>query len=128
WRDHGLSGTGIKLATISYDWKAPGRPFDVKIDLEGVELTVQPQELLGREESQRRDQLVETFHMLRAIRLVDLTALEVLVRPTQMAMENVRGRFAFTNDHIELSSVLINVAGNEFEIDGLIDGYSPDAA
>src|SRR5204863_768850 len=102
WRNHGLSGTGIKLATITYDWRAPGRPFDVKIDLEGVELTVQPQELLGREELDRRDQLLESFRALRDIKLIDLTALEVLVRPTQVAMENVRGRFAFTNDHIEL--------------------------
>jgi len=33
WRDHGLSGPGIKLATISYDWrKLPDRPFDVKFN------------------------------------------------------------------------------------------------
>ena len=64
WQQHGLVG-GVKKTELTLDPSAPGKPFEAKIELDNVGLTVQPQELLGKDELQRRAWASQAFDLIR---------------------------------------------------------------
>src|SRR5205814_6814069 len=53
WEEHGLAGN-VDVPELSCSIPAEGMPFRVKVVLEGVTLTVQPEELMGREDIHHR--------------------------------------------------------------------------
>ena len=60
--------------------------------------------------------------------IVNFSALAHALAPVEVEMKHARGNFVFNNDRVELKDVTVNVAGNNFAIDRIIDGYSAEAA
>jgi hypothetical protein len=60
--------------------------------------------------------------------LTSADTLQELLQPTPLQLRRMAGTFVFTEAGIAVKQVHGKVEGNGFNIDGHIDGYSPDAA
>jgi hypothetical protein len=114
----------------------PGQPgttssFRLEISLSSVELAVNPDEWMSR----RQNENLKEFH-----RLLDsvkpgkwltpwvIDSLRTLSTPAPIHLRQVSGTLVFTEKGLELKSVNGRLENNWFDLDGVIDGYSPDAA
>jgi hypothetical protein len=133
WTRHELAGA-VSMPEISF---TPGRPgkdeqFKLVTVLNGVTLSVSPEEWMGRVEVMRLASMRETTDVFgglyRAIG-ANSTAdhLSDLLHPSKITLKNVAGTFVFTNAGIEVNNVSGFVESNGLKIDGHIDGYRPDA-
>lgn len=128
WEDHGLSGS-IDIPDFNANLIRPDQPFAVKVVLVGVKLTVQPEEMMSRDEITKRQWLDGSFRLMRLAGLnregfIDFVG--GLVQPGPIALTKVDGTFIFTDKGIELQDVIAGIEDNLVKISGKIDGYKND--
>jgi hypothetical protein len=114
---------------------APGKPgekpsYRVEISLSSVELAVSPEEWMSR----RQLQNLQTFHgMLDSVvpgkwitpDVID--SFRRLSTPQPIHLRQVSGTLVFTEGGLQLNSINGRLENNWFDLDGTIDGYTPDA-
>ncbi len=107
-----------------------GPLFRAELDLSDVEMALHPQEWMTREQNQR----VQLFHnlldMAQSRRWLSPACVQILRRlstPEPIHFGQVSGNLVFTEKGIELKDISGKVENNWFNVDGEIDGYSPDA-
>jgi hypothetical protein len=133
WTRHELAGA-VSMPEISFTpgTAGAGEQFKLVTVLNGVTLSVSPEEWMGRGEVTRLASMRETADVMGGLyRSVgaDPTAdrLTDLLHPSKITLKNVAGTFVFTNAGIELKDISGFVESNGLKIDGHIDGYRPDA-
>jgi hypothetical protein len=133
WEQHQLTGS-LDVNEVSYVPSAgpdSAAGFRAEIALQGVNLTVQPQEWMGEEEYRRMRIL---HHSLNVMRLCGLNGggmvdrIATLVEPTPLKLHDVFAVFDFDDNGIEIRNLTGKLEDISFKIDGKILGYSPDAA
>ncbi len=129
--DHQLSG-GIDVPMVRYVPAHNGTPaqFRVEAALKGVSLSIHPREWMGREEIARRAMLQRTQNYLRAAGGNVAGAADVqtqVLEVTPLSLDHVTGTFIFTPAGIDIHGLTGRLASNALQIEGHIDGYSPDA-
>jgi hypothetical protein len=117
------------IYTPGHDGKPP--TFRVEIALSSVELAVSPDEWMSRWENNN----VEMLHagldsLLRrewlSSRLVE--AVRKLSTPQPIHLRQVSGTLVFTEKGIQLKGINGRLENNWFNLDGTMDGYTPDGA
>ncbi len=114
----------------------PGKPgeqpsFRMEISLSSVELAVSPEEWMSR----RQNENVRKFHALldslqpgQWITQDVIDSLRRLSTPQPVHLRQVSGTLVFTQDDLTLNGINGRLENNWFDLDGIIHGYSPDAA
>jgi hypothetical protein len=131
WKEHKLAGR-VDVPELSYNSTPDGtKQFKVEIVLNGVTLSVHPEEWTSREELERREMIARGFDAMRNAGLnyrgyVDRLA--NLIEPSEIALQKVNGTFIFTQDGITLKQVFASVENNAFKINGKIVGYNRSPA
>lgn len=140
WDRHGLAG-GVDVPMLTY---TPAKDdaeakFRVETVLRGVNLTVRPEEWLGRDELAVQAWAGGAFDVMRAVGMNNAGVVDVLaklVAPSPIQLGQVEGKFTFTESGITIGeyaddgrTVTKSLSGaleqNRFAIDGHIFGYSP---
>ena len=133
--NHELDGA-VSMPDISFTPARDGNPEQFKIVtvLNGVTLSVSPEEWMGRSEVTRLEGMRKTAAMLGDMyRYVNGRSTSpagrmlALLNPSKITLKNVAGSFVFTNTGIEVKDVSGFVESNGLKINGRIHGYRPDA-
>lgn len=135
WELHRLSGK-VRIPRFHYSFPsgAAAPDFNIEVELQRVSLAVQPRELMGRRQFARAirarpgipsaDDCVEPiFEMVGRC-----VAIERVMPPPPVQIENVTGRVVFTPDGVRLWGLGGSLLGNLVRIDGFTHGYSNEAA
>jgi hypothetical protein len=129
---HQLQGR-IDVPEMIYKPGLDGKPptFRVEIALSSVELAVSPDEWMSRWENNN----VSMFHAALDSQFVQswmssswVNALVRLSTPQPIHLRQVSGTLVFTEKGIQLKAVNGRVENNWFNLDGTMDGYTPDGA
>ncbi|MGD0541131.1 MAG: hypothetical protein ABSB33_06415, partial [Tepidisphaeraceae bacterium] len=107
-----------------------GPIFRAELDLSDVEMALHPEEWMTREQNQR----VQAFHNLleraQSRQWISPAWAQILRRlsaPEPIHFGQVSGNLVFTEKGIELKDISGKLESNWFNVDGKINGYSPDA-
>lgn len=144
WRQHGISGR-LDVPQIRLDWtelvtivgpegaleRVPR--FRAVVRLDDAQMQGLPEEWLPVEEIAARR---ETFRALETLiartsgdrlrQALAQLAGEVALRP--LRLRDVSGSFVFTHTGLRVNGLVGEFEGNRLRVDGIVDGYSPDAA
>lgn len=129
WEDHQLAGR-VDVPQLSSGLDPNNSDFTARVTVDGVTLTIRPEEAQSDDEIWRRRQLADAFDLLRSAGACGggwTRRIEWLIEPQPIALQDVQGSFTFRPDGITLSEVVGRVEGNAVRINGRIDGYTPDA-
>jgi hypothetical protein len=133
WRRHELAGA-VSMPQISFTPPRNGKREEFKIVtvLNGVTLSINPEEWMGRAELTRlRETRATAAGFGKLYRVAGMNAparrLRELLTPSKVTLNNVAGTFVFTKSGIEVKEVSGYIEGNGVRINGHIDGYRPDA-
>jgi hypothetical protein len=132
WEQHQLAGS---LDVNELTFIPPNTPndesgFKAEIALQGVMLTVQPQEWMGEDEHRRMN---IAHHALNVMRVCALNGggfvdrLSALIEPMPIKLHDVFATFVFTDSGIEIRNLTGKLEDISFSIGGQIGGYSPAA-
>ncbi len=132
WKEHSLSGS----LDIPKFYIKPGGPdeksvFRIETNLKDVNLDIKPEEWLSREEGNRLAAMRQTMGAMRSLGLDRsgfVSNLETLFNPSKIELDQVAGRFVFTEAGIDIEQIRGRVENTPFKIKGHIDGYSAQAA
>jgi hypothetical protein len=157
WERHELSGRiNIPVLTYTPARGETAASFRVETQIvDGVALTVRAEEWMGSQEVKRLERAREGLGMVRDLyhaggykvrrppvpgrRRPDPLPADVDVLPSTIDMaasgleppplklENVAGKFVFTQDGVSIEGVSGRVDNNGLKINGRIEGYNPDA-
>lgn len=126
WEEHELAGR-IDETRISFVRKPDGRPgFRVETDLANVRLTVRPEEWLSRTDKDNLRSIHGALTLARRARVFSrpwVVKAFALIDPQRCRLENVDGRFVFTEDGVAVQNLVGQLQGNRFKINGQIGGY-----
>ena len=131
YEEHELAGR-VDIPEVTF---TPGRReehghFKVESVLNGVSLTVQPREWLSRAENRRLQEIRNASDLMRRAGMNfggDIDHFASVIEPAPIKLDNVTGKFIFTEDGIDVQDLTGRVEANALKINGHIDGYSPDA-
>ncbi len=131
WEQHQLTGR-VDVPELDFEPGHNGEAarFRVETALHGVSLSVSPREWMGRAERVRRETLANTAQFMREVGLNlhgDVDRSQALLATGPIGLEDVTGRFVFTQDGIDIPDLIGRIEANALKINGHIDGYSPDA-
>ncbi len=157
WERHGLSGA-LEIPTLLYTPSRGSRPagFKVVTALNGVTLSVPPEEWIGARDVRRQEQVREALFAVSGLYRTagfdvqpgretqdgsreaaapeaseapreTIDCLLAMLRPPAIRLRNVAGSFVFTQDGIDVRDVSGRVENNGLSISGRIAGYRPDA-
>jgi hypothetical protein len=108
-----------------------GPIFHAELVLSNVEMAIHPEEWMSKEQNDR----VKRFHAIldeaverKWIRPGFADALRRLSTAQPIRFTQVSGNLIFNEHGIQLKAITGKVESNWFNIDGALDGYSPDAA
>jgi hypothetical protein len=129
---HELQGR-IDVPQMIYTPGVNGRKptFRAELSLTDVELAVHPQEWSSREQNNRVELFHQAIEWARKKQWLDgfwANRLRRLSTAPPIHLRQVTGEIVFTDDGIELKGISGRLENNWFNVDGTIDGYSPDAA
>ncbi len=135
WKDHAIAGR-VDVPELTYKPARRGSgnvmSFRAEIDVRGVGMTVQPNELLGAAEASRQRWSDEALDAMRSVGLDAagfVSQLHASVTPSPILMRQVTGKFVFTEDTIDVSNVSGYVESNGLSINAHIDNYAdPETA
>jgi hypothetical protein len=128
---HQLQGN-INVPEMMYNPNIGGSGpiFHAELVLSDVEMVIHPQEWMTREQNSR----IQLFHDVLdtdiARKWLSPGVIETLRRlstPEPIRFTQVSGDMVFSEHGVELKGVTGKVENNWFNIDGTIEGYSPDA-
>jgi hypothetical protein len=108
-----------------------GRPesFRVEIALSDVELAVHPEEWMSAEQNQRTQWLHDQLDAAASRGWISrpwADSLRSLSTPKPIHLRQASGTLVFTEKGITIRALSGKLEGNWFNIDGTIDGYSPN--
>src|SRR5581483_11139511 len=109
---------------------APAKGFKADILMENVAMTVQPEELLGRDEKQCREWTRQALDVMSAAGLDRhgfVSYLGQTLKAVPITLKKVDGDFTFTQDGVTINDLEGTVEENRFGIKGHT-GYSNDSA
>jgi len=104
--------------------------FRAELALSGVELAVHPQEWMSRQQNQNLQWFHDELDIALQRHWLSNNAVETLRRlstPVPLHFHQVSGTLVFTEKGITLQGVSGKLEENWFNIDGTVNGYSPDA-
>ncbi|MGD0138625.1 MAG: hypothetical protein ABSD28_07080 [Tepidisphaeraceae bacterium] len=107
-----------------------GPIFHAELVLSDVEMVVHPEEWMSREQNHRVLVLHDFLDMAESRRWFSHQFVEAVRRlstPEPVRFTQVSGNLLFTQAGIELRGISGKVESNWFNIDGQLEGYSPDA-
>lgn len=143
WRRHGVAGR-LDVPQIRLNWErqvmieTPDGPeavpeFRVEVSLDGATIQGLPEEWLTPEEVMVRQTAIHWLRRLqennadeRMARYTGPLIDKLLLRPVRL--EDVDGSFIFTDRGIRIMGLNGELEGNRLRVDGIVGGYSPDAA
>ena len=133
WEQHRLAGSLDVNELTFIPAQKPGQEpgFKAEIALQGVMLTVQPEEWMGADEHRRADVLHDSLEMMRTCGLNGngmIDRFSTLMEPTPIKLHDVFATFVFTDQGIEIRNFTGKLEDISFKIGGKIDGYSPSSA
>ena len=129
---HQLQGR-VDVPEMYFTPGEPGIPssFRLEFSLRSVELAVRPDEWMSR----RQNEYLKIFHKYldsmkpgNWITAGVIDSFRRLSTPEPIHLRQVSGTLVFTGKGLELKGVNGRLENNWFDLDGVIDGYSPDAA
>jgi hypothetical protein len=128
---HQLQGS-INVPEMVYNPNPGGSGpiFRAELVLSDVEMAIHPQEWMTREQNRRIQSFHDFLGTSQASRWLSpgvIQALRRLSTPEPIRFSQVSGDLVFTEQGIELSGITGKVESNWFNIDGTMQGYSPDA-
>ena len=134
WKDHDLAGR-VDVPELTYQPSSAdgSRPqsFRAEIDFRGVKLVVHPREWLSAEEL-RSNSDAQALDAMRGVGLDSngfVTEFQNVIEPTPIALQQVTGKFVFTESAIDVQNVSGFVESNGVKINGRIVNYtSPSLA
>jgi hypothetical protein len=126
---HDLRGR-VDVPVLVYQPARDGQEanYRVVMELGGVKLKVRPQEWLSKHELERQDWTIHALDLMRDAGMNNTGAtsyLTSLVEAAPIELDQVSGRFEFTQEGITISGMKGRIENNELNIDGEIKGYSP---
>jgi hypothetical protein len=129
---HGLSGrVNIPLLDYVPPTTPGGRPgYTVKLELQGVKLSVHPEEWMGAREHHILNDIRDTFQSLRiaGINRPFVDHIAAMAEAAPLNLRQVHGEFIFTGDEtIQIPELNGWLEEMPFKISGRIKGYSPAA-
>ena len=107
-----------------------GPIFHAELVLSNVEMAIHPQEWMGHEQNQRIEWLHNFLDSDTGRQWLSPGAIQALRRlstPQPIRFTQVSGDLLFTESGIQLKGLTGKVENNWFNIDGKMDGYSPEA-
>lgn len=144
WRQHGISGR-LDVPQIRLDWtelvSIVGPEGDLErvprfravVRLDDAQMQGLPEEWLPVEEIALRREALRAVEAVMARTSSDglrqalgQLADEVALRP--LRLRDVSGSFVFTHTGLRINGLVGEFEGNRLRVDGIVDGYSPDAA
>lgn len=105
--------------------------FRARIRVQGVKLTVTPEEWLGADEIAGLNTMHSALDLMRLAGLNTggfVDRIEVLTEPAPIQLKDVYAIFTFTEGGIRIDDLTGRLEDIAFKIDGTIDGYNPAAA
>lgn len=132
WERHKVAGR-MSISELSYTPGRGDRPasFRVVTDLDGVTLTVDPQEWRPPAENAHVLSMRETFAALSRAGMNLGSSLDIWAEPfrdSPIRLDHVAGRFVFTEKAIEIQNLVGRVEANGIRINGRIDNVAGDVA
>ena len=130
WGRHELAGD-VKKTELWINPATATKAFKANITLDNVAMTVQPEEMLSRDEMQCREWTRQAFDAMRSADMDDsgfVSKLSESLDAVPVSLKNVDGNFTFTQDRVDINDLEATVEENRFAIKGHVDGYSNDAA
>ncbi len=126
---HDLRGR-VDVPVLVYQPARDGQEanYRVVMELGGVKLKVRPQEWLSKHELERQDWTIHALDLMKDAGMNNTGAvayLTSLVEAAPIELDQVSGRFEFTQDGITIIGMKGRIENNELNIDGEINGYSP---
>ena len=107
-----------------------GPIFRAELVLSDVEMVVHPEEWTTREQNHRVQALHDFLDLAESRHWLSpwfVQSMRRLTSPQPVRFAQVSGNLVFTQSGIELKGISGKVESNWFNIDGEIEGYSPDA-
>jgi hypothetical protein len=133
---HELDGA-VSMPDVNFTPARDGKPEQFKIVtvLNGVTLSVSPEEWMGRREVARLEGMRKSAQMWGGLYHLagnhrghsPAHRILSLLTPSKVTLKNVAGSFVFTNAGVEVKDVSGFVESNGLKINGRIHGYRPDA-
>lgn len=127
WEEHALAGR-IGETRISYFTKGARAGFRVETDLDGVRLTIPPERYLGPEERVRIDTWDRTMTRIGSPALGNSALARLMVgkmMPGPLQLDEVDGTFVFTDEKVEINSLVARIESSRFSLAGEMLGYAP---
>ena len=128
---HQLSGR-VRIPRFQYipESRGASRAFHVEVQLDGVDMAVLPEELLGSEDFHRISSLRPGIRINEPADLGLVSRSDIIDQTLQLRpvfLTNVSGRLVFTPDQVRISGVCGEIENNTVLLDGAIYGYNEDA-
>ena len=131
WEAHQLAGR-IHIPRFQLIPGKPGTPLDfhIEVQLDGVNLAVLPEELLGTEEYRSLSAMRPCLRIATMPQIGYASRSDLLERYTQLrplSLSHVSGRLVFTPDQIRIAGLSGKLENNPVHLDGAIYGYNENA-
>jgi len=132
WEAHQLSGQ-IRIPRFQYTLGTRGRAsaFHIEVQLDGVQLAILPEEMLGTQDYRRMSRFRPCFQLgnLADIGFVGRTDwIESALQPQPVWLSNVSGLLVFTPQQIRIAGLTGKIANTRVSLEGAVSGYHADAA
>lgn len=127
WEEHALAGR-IGETRISYFTQGDRAGFRVETDLDGVRLTIPPERYMGPEEEARVDTWDRTMSAIGSPALGNSALARLMVgrmMPGPLQLDEVDGTFLFTDEKIQIQSLVARIENSRFSLTGEMLGYAP---
>jgi hypothetical protein len=144
WRQHEISGR-LDVPEIRLNWNqlvtitAPDGTqervphFRAVVELDQAQIQGVPEEWLPAEEIAARREIAAAIEaalprVTSPIARSALSQLEEQARLRPLRLRDVSGSFVFTHTGLRVNGLVGDFEGNRLRVDGIVNGYSPDAA
>lgn len=129
WARHQLAGR-VRIPRFFYQWNDGAEPvYQIEVDLDAVQLGIPGEELLGAREFARLQNRHPGPSLAEFPGLSTMLAMGVqgVTGPGSLVLNNVTGRFTFTQDRIRFSNIAGRFENNTIIASGVIRDYSVEA-
>jgi AsmA-like C-terminal region len=128
-----LEPTGrVNVPVLSVRGSGEQAGFRIELELDDVKMVVHPSDWASAHERRIQNEPGKVIHALSKSVVPTLViqaavGVQPVVRKGSLTLDNVRGRFAFTEEGVTLGQLSATLDGNAFDITGRLGGYAIDA-
>ncbi len=131
WQAHQLAGR-VRIPRIEYvpEYRGASRSFNVEVQLDGVNMAILPEELLGSREFHRIASMRPGIRIDEPADLGLVSRAGIVDRTLQLRplfLKNVSGRLVFSPDRVRICGLSGQIETNTVLLYGEILGYNEDA-